>query len=168
MNKMLAEVAIFLLAFAGMEALAWVVHRFVMHGMLWCWHKSHHTRRAGMFELNDLFAVIFATPAILLIWLGVHVSVWYLPIGLGFTAYGAAYALFHDGLVHKRFPLPVDGRHPWWRATVQAHRLHHAVHTKAGCVSFGFLWTRPVPRLKAELRSFQHARSDMIGQHAVE
>jgi len=104
-----------------------------------------------MFELNDLFGVIFALPAIVFIWLGVHVSSWWLPLGLGITAYGGAYAGFHDGLVHQRFPVPVDGRRGFWRARVQAHRIHHAVTTKEGCVSFGFLWVRPIRDLKVKL-----------------
>jgi len=36
---------------------------------------------------------------------------------------------------------------------VQAHRLHHAAHTKDGCVSFGFIWAPDVRKLKAELKS---------------
>jgi beta-carotene 3-hydroxylase len=101
--------------------------------------------------LNDLFAVVFATPAIVCIWLGVNVSAWWLPLGLGITAYGGAYFLFHDGLVHRRFPVPLDGRTGFWRSRLQAHRLHHAVATKDGCVSFGFLWVRPARELKAQL-----------------
>ena len=34
---------------------------------------------------------------------------------------------------------------------VQAHRLHHAVETKQGTVSFGFLYAPPADALKAEL-----------------
>lgn len=145
------KVVIFLAAFGGMEVVACVTHRFVMHGALWCWHRSHHEPRHGMFERNDLFAVIFALPAMLLIWLGVNVSGWWLPLGLGITAYGAAYAVFHDGLVHARFPVPLDGRAGFWRERVQAHRIHHAVITRDGCVSFGFLWVRPIRELKVKL-----------------
>src|ERR1700726_1830041 len=146
-----AKVVIFLAAFAGVEAFAWAMHRYVMHGVLWCWHRSHHEPRRGVFELNDLFAVIFAMPAILFIWLGVNVSSWWLSLGLGITAYGAAYAIFHDGLVHQRFAVALDGRPSFWRTRVQAHRIHHAVITREGCVSFGFLWVRPIRELKAKL-----------------
>jgi len=151
MVALAAKVVIFFAAFAGMEAFAWAMHRYVMHGALWCWHRSHHEPRDGAFELNDLFGVIFAMPAILFIWLGVNVSSWWLPLGLGITAYGAAYAIFHDGLVHQRFPVPLDGRRGFWRARVQAHRIHHAVTTREGCVSFGFLWVRPIRELKVTL-----------------
>lgn len=138
-------------AFCGMEAVANVTHRFVMHGALWCWHRSHHEPRQGMFERNDLFAVIFAVPAISFIWLGVNVSGWWLPLGLGITAYGVAYAMFHDGLVHERFPVLLDNRRGFWRVRVQAHRIHHAVVTREGCVSFGFLWVRPIRELRGKL-----------------
>jgi beta-carotene 3-hydroxylase len=90
-------------------------------------------------------------PAILFIWLGVNVSSWWLPLGLGITAYGAAYAAFHDGLVHRRFSVPLDGRRSFWVPRVQAHRIHHAVVTREGCVSFGFLWVRPIRELKVKL-----------------
>ena len=43
-------------AFLFMEGVAWFTHKYVMHGFLWVWHRSHHTPRTGMFELNDLFA----------------------------------------------------------------------------------------------------------------
>ncbi len=147
----LMKVGIFLGAFAGMEGFAWVTHRYVMHGVLWCWHRSHHAPRVGLFELNDLFAVVFAAPAIACIWLGVNVSGWWLPVGLGITAYGGAYFFFHDGLVHERFATLAVNRRGFWRTRIQAHRLHHAVRDKHGCVSFGFLWVLPIRRLKSKL-----------------
>ena len=145
------KVALALGVFAGMEAFAWVTHRYVMHGALWCWHRSHHQPRSGVLELNDLFAVVFALPAIACIWLGANVSSWWLAPGIGITAYGVVYAVFHDGLVHGRFPTPLNHKGRFWRARLQAHRLHHAVTTKDGCISFGFLWVRPIRALKAEL-----------------
>jgi len=30
--------------------------------------------------------------------------------------------------------------------------MHHAVHTREGCVSFGFLYAPPLNKLKAEFR----------------
>jgi beta-carotene 3-hydroxylase len=148
---------IFLGAFVGMEGFAWVMHRYVMHGVLWCWHKSHHQPRTGLFELNDLFAVVFATPAIGFIWLGVHQSGWWLPLGLGITAYGGAYFLFHDGLVHERYAVPFIDKSRFWRPRIQAHRIHHAVKTKDGCVSFGFLWAMPIRTLKRQLASIRRS-----------
>lgn len=145
------DLALFLVALAFMEGFAWVMHRHVMHGFLWSWHRSHHEPRTGMFELNDLFAVVFATPAIVAIYFGANGVAWLLPIGLGITAYGAIYFVFHDGMVHQRFKVPL-GRSRYWKQLIQAHRIHHAVHTKDGAVSFGFLLARPVRELKAKLR----------------
>jgi beta-carotene 3-hydroxylase len=144
-------ILLFLATFAGMEVFAWAMHRWVMHGWLWSWHQSHHEPREGNWEKNDLFAVVFATPAIVLIFIGVNFWIWALPVGLGITAYGMVYFYFHDGLVHRRFPTGIDGRSGFWKKRIQAHRLHHAVHTKEGCVSFGFLWVRSARQLKAEL-----------------
>lgn len=153
MLQLLINLALFLGALAFMEGFAWFTHRYVMHGFMWVWHKSHHEPRLGNFELNDLFAVVFAAPAIVAIWLGVNTPLtWMLPVGLGITAYGAIYFLFHDGLVHKRFPMPRP-RSEYWKRLIQAHRFHHAVHAKDGCVSFGFLMAPPVRKLKAQLEA---------------
>ncbi|ATQ42381.1 sterol desaturase family protein [Caulobacter mirabilis] len=153
MLSILISLALFLGAFAFMEGFAWFTHKYVMHGFMWVWHKSHHEPREGAFELNDLFAVVFAAPAIVAIWLGVNTALtWMLPVGLGITAYGAVYFLFHDGLVHKRFPMPRP-KSEYWKRLIQAHRFHHAVHTKEGCVSFGFLLAPPVRKLKEALKA---------------
>ena len=55
-------IAIFLGTLAGMEGVAYVAHKYVMHGFLWSLHESHHRPRAGVFEKNDWFAAIFALP----------------------------------------------------------------------------------------------------------
>ncbi|RYF94836.1 MAG: beta-carotene hydroxylase [Caulobacteraceae bacterium] len=150
MLQVLSFIALYLGAVVFMEGFAWVTHRYVMHGWGWIWHRSHHEPRTGHFELNDLFAVVFAAPAIVGIYLGVHGTPWMLPVGLGITTYGAIYFLFHDGLVHRRFPMP-KARSAYWKRLIQAHRFHHAVHTKDGAVSFGFLLAPDVRKLKARL-----------------
>ena len=53
----LINLVIFVAAFAGMEFVAWSTHKYVMHGFLWRLHESHHRKREGAFELNDLFWV---------------------------------------------------------------------------------------------------------------
>jgi len=151
MIQTLIYIALYLGSVLFMEGFAWVTHRYVMHGWGWVWHRSHHEPRTGAFELNDLFAVVFAAPAIVGIYLGVHGVPWMLPVGLGITTYGAIYFLFHDGLVHRRFPMP-KARSAYWKRLIQAHRIHHAVHTKDGCVSYGFLMAPDVRKLKAKLQ----------------
>jgi beta-carotene 3-hydroxylase len=149
------DILLFAAAFVFMEGVAWFTHKYVMHGFGWVWHESHHRPRTGAFELNDLFAVVFATPAIVAIYFGVHGVPPLLPIGVGITAYGAVYAMFHDGLVHRRYWTPLSAKSPFWKQLIQAHRIHHAVNTKEGCVSFGFLLAQPVRKLKAQLAAVQ-------------
>lgn len=153
------DIVLFVAAFAFMEGVAWFTHKYVMHGFMWVWHRSHHEPRTGAFELNDLFAAVFATPAIVAIYFGVHGYPPLLPVGLGITAYGAMYAMFHDGLVHKRYPVPLSGKSRFWKQLIQAHRIHHAVKTKEGAVSFGFLVAPPVRKLKADLATIQREDS---------
>ena len=160
--EFLLKFLVFLLAFAGMEAVAFYTHKYVMHGFLWSLHQSHHSPREGIFEKNDLFAFYFALPSILFIWLGVNVNPWYLPIGLGMTAYGLCYFAFHDGIVHRRLPFRYHGKNAYMRRIIQAHYVHHATTTKEGAVSFGFLYTRPVAELDAERRRLLELSRDRV------
>ena len=56
----LTGLALFLATVIAMEGVAYAAHRWVMHGPGWILHESHHRARTGRFELNDLYAVIFA------------------------------------------------------------------------------------------------------------
>ncbi len=146
---------IFIATVAAMELFAYVMHRWVMHGPGWFLHKSHHRARDGWFELNDLYAVIFAAPSITLIYLGVQAG-WganTTAVGAGIAAYGAIYFGFHDWIVHRRLPHRIVPRSAYFKRIVQAHRLHHVVESKHGTVSFGFLYAPPLDQLRAELRA---------------
>ena len=135
-----SEAALFLVAFAGMEGLAWLMHRYLMHGPLWILHASHHRPRTGRFEANDLFGVFFAVPSIILIYYGTHGSPPLLAVGLGMTAYGAAYFGFHDVVVHRRVSHRYRPKSPYMQRIIRAHLIHHKTTTKQGAVSFGFLY----------------------------
>lgn len=85
-----------------------------MHGPGWALHESHHRPRAGMFERDDLYFVIFAMPSILLLFGGARLGwgAWAIWVGAGIAGYSAIYAIFHDVIVHKRVPhryLPKSG-----------------------------------------------------------
>lgn len=146
-------ILLFLATILGMEGFAYAAHRWVMHGPGWFLHKSHHQPRTGMFERNDLYAVVFAIPSIVLLLGGVRLGWWpgYTWIGAGIAAYGAVYFGFHDILVHRRLPHRHVARSRYLKRIVQAHRLHHAVATKHGTVSFGFLWAPRADVLKRRL-----------------
>ncbi|UZK65247.1 sterol desaturase family protein [Sphingomonas sp. M1-B02] len=138
----------------AMEGFAYVAHRWVMHGPGWFLHKSHHEPRTGNFELNDLYAAIFAVPSIVLLLGGVHLGWWpgFGWIGGGIAAYGAIYFGFHDVIVHQRLPHRYVARSPYMKRIMQAHRLHHAVESKHGTVSFGFLWAPKAEILKTQIK----------------
>jgi beta-carotene 3-hydroxylase len=132
---------VFVAALAGMEVVAYLTHRFLMHGPLWFLHRSHHEPHHGRFELNDLFGLFFAAPSIVCIYLGVSTDRWLLlPLGLGMTAYGVLYFLFHDVVVHRRLRLPHVPRSAYLRRITMAHLIHHRTHRSDGAESFGFLY----------------------------
>jgi beta-carotene 3-hydroxylase len=140
------------IAFVTMEVVAWATHRWIMHGSMWTWHESHHRPRTGPFERNDRFVVIFSLIAVALFAVGQFVP-WLTALACGVTAYGFAYFMMHDVLVHHRLPFPFTPREGYLGRLVTAHHLHHAVHTKDGAVSFGFLYAPPLPKLRAQLRA---------------
>ena len=146
---------LFLATVAAMEGVAYAAHRWVMHGPGWFLHASHHRPRTGTWEANDLYAAIFAIPSIALLYAGVQLGLWpgFTWIGAGIAAYGAIYFGFHDVIVHRRIPHRYVPRSGYMKRIVQAHRLHHAVETRHGTVSFGFLWAPPAEKLKARLKA---------------
>ena len=151
---LLAGLALFLLTIATMEGVAYAAHRWVMHGPGWFLHASHHRPRTGHWELNDLYAVIFALPSFVLMLGGLNFGWWpgWTWIGAGVAGYGAVYFGFHDWIVHRRLPRSPVPRSAYLKRIVQAHRLHHVVESKAGTVSFGFLVASRPDALKAELK----------------
>ncbi|MGI4777131.1 MAG: sterol desaturase family protein [Janthinobacterium lividum] len=149
----LANIAITLITTATMEGIAWLSHRYLMHGPGWGWHASHHEPRTRRLEKNDLFAVCFAVFAIVLIWFGTS-GAWPLQwVGAGMTLYGLLYFVVHDGMVHRRWPLGFVPQHGYLRRLYQAHLLHHATTTRHGAVSFGFLIAPSERNLKKALEA---------------
>ncbi len=152
MSQIWIVLGVSVFSFAAMEAIAWLFHRYIMHGPLWFIHKTHHRPRRGKFELNDVFAVLFALIAAPLFHFGLQGHPVPLGIGLGMTGYGIAYFLVHDVLVHRRIGhrfIPQDG---YLRRVHQAHHMHHAVRERDGAVSFGFLIAPRPEKLAKKLR----------------
>jgi beta-carotene 3-hydroxylase len=146
-------VLLFLATVAIMEGVAYVAHRWIMHGFGWFLHESHHRARTGFWELNDWYFVMFATPSIILLIGGTAglLDSWAIWVGAGIAGYGAIYLGFHDIIVHRRLDSGYVPRWSYMKRIVQAHRIHHIVETKDGTVSFGFL-VAPAPEvLKAKL-----------------
>jgi beta-carotene 3-hydroxylase len=150
-------IGIVVLTVGAMELLAFAVHKYVMHGPGWGWHRSHHEPRTGWFEKNDLYGLVFAGISLLLF--SVAADAWPLLwwVGAGMALYGLLYAFVHDGLVHRRFPFVGAPRSGYMKRLVQAHRMHHAVKGRTGAVSFGFLYAPPVTKLKRQLKASETA-----------
>ena len=142
-------------AFLGMEVFAWYAHKYIMHGWGWRWHKSHHEPTEGVFEKNDLYVVVFSLVVVGMFAVGDLYWKPLMAIASGFTLYGIVYSLFHDGMVHQRWPIRWQPKSGYLKRLVQAHRMHHAVRTREGAVSFGFLYAPDVRKLKKRLKQQQ-------------
>ncbi|KAL0873302.1 hypothetical protein Bca101_023007 [Brassica carinata] len=129
MSEMFGTFALSVGAAVGMEFWARWAHKALWHASLWNMHESHHKPREGPFELNDVFAIINAVPAIALLSYGFFnkglVPGLCFGAGLGITVFGIAYMFVHDGLVHKRFPVGPIADVPYLRKVAAAHQLHH-------------------------------------------
>ncbi|KAL0728834.1 hypothetical protein Bca4012_024927 [Brassica carinata] len=125
-SEMFGTFALSVGAAVGMEFWARWAHRALWHASLWNMHESHHKPREGAFELNDVFAIINAVPAIVLLYYGFFnkglVPGLCFGAGLGITVFGIAYMFVHDGLVHKRFPVGPIANVPYFRKVAAAHQ----------------------------------------------
>ncbi|MDI9341153.1 MAG: sterol desaturase family protein [Sediminibacterium sp.] len=141
MILMVVNVLITLAAFVAMEGVAWLAHKYIMHGLLWHLHKDHHQpTQNGVFEKNDYFFVIFALPAIVCFYIGYDqftIPFW---IGLGITLYGAAYFFIHDLFIHQRIKVLRRANGMYFKAIRKAHKVHHKHMGKEEGECFGMLW----------------------------
>ncbi len=128
---------IVLATFLIMEGITWFTHKYVMHGFLWVLHEDHHDLvHETVFEKNDAFFLIFATPSILLLYFGINPELNFMFfIGLGIFFYGLAYFLVHDVFIHHRFKWMKNVTHPYMRGLLLAHKSHHK-----GGKCFGMLY----------------------------
>ncbi len=134
-------ILIVLATFVVMEGITWVTHKYVMHGFLWYLHKDHHQPGPGFFEKNDLFFVIFAVPSMLLIYFGTFDNNWVMQaIGFGIMAYGVAYFIVHDVIIHQRFKWFTRSNNAYVRAIRWAHKMHHKHLERFDGESFGMLF----------------------------
>ncbi len=131
-----------LCSFLAMEAVAWLTHKFVMHGILWRLHEDHHKKNpSSFFEKNDYFFLIFAIPGIICLASGIYSPyTTLLYIGMGITLYGFAYFMVHDIFIHQRFKLFRNADNFYFKAIRRAHKMHHKHLEKEDGECFGMLW----------------------------
>jgi beta-carotene 3-hydroxylase len=127
--------------FVAMEGVAWLLHRYVMHGFGWYVHEDHHRYTKGRFEKNDLFGLTFSVLSFLLIMLGFFNQVWIaLAAGIGIMFYGIGYFLVHDIFFHRRIKIRYRPRSAYMKRVLNAHAVHHQQSTEHDGISFGFLY----------------------------
>ena len=152
---MILYISMIILGFVMMEFVAWSNHKYIMHSFLWRWHKDHHTRdrekvtlkelgktEANRFEKNDLFFVLYAFPAILLMITGLSFNKLTLVFfSIGITLYGAVYFLIHDVVIHRRLPLPClqNSSNKYLQAVIKAHLAHHRPKSRRDFYNYGLL-----------------------------
>jgi beta-carotene 3-hydroxylase len=123
------------------EFVAWFSHKYIMHGFLWIWHKSHHTVHDHALEKNDWFAVVFSVPSIgLFAYASMTGNPYIFAVALGILCYGIFYLVFHDIIVHQRLKWRPAKRSQYLQRMINAHYIHHSKHSKEGCEAFGFLY----------------------------
>lgn len=136
------NILILIAVFFLMEGLTWLTHKYIMHGLLWSLHKDHHDHsNQGKMEKNDYFFLIFALPAIAIMYYGSleNYNYWFY-IGLGITIYGFAYFFVHDLFIHQRLKILKNTQNPYFLAIRRAHKQHHKHINKEDGECFGFLW----------------------------
>jgi beta-carotene 3-hydroxylase len=127
-------------AFAGMEGVAWLTHKYVMHGILWSLHKDHHKKTSeGFFERNDFFFLFYSIPGIICIYLGYSDLNYLFFVGIGISLYGITYFLIHDLLIHQRIEFLKRLNIRYFNALRRAHKIHHKHLNKEDGECFGLL-----------------------------
>jgi beta-carotene 3-hydroxylase len=151
-NEVLAAIA----AFVVMEPATCAAHRWIMHGVGWVLHRSHHVAGAGRWEANDAFPVMFAALTIAMMAVGSGIRSLHLlvAVGVGVTAYGAAYAFVHDVIIHRRVFSGLRAGRVLGRLR-HAHGLHH----RFGGAPYGMLW--PMVPAQLQQRAAQRAPSQV-------
>ena len=140
MPFLLRFILLLLAGFAATEVVAYVLHRFLFHGILWKIHRTHHTHDHphGSFELNDLFSLGFTGLSLWLLWIGraEPLSSVAFPMGAGIAVYGVLYFILHDLYTHRRF-FPFKTKNAAAQTIRRAHQRHHQSVEKDGLEPYG-------------------------------
>ncbi len=140
MPQVILNILIIIASFCIMEAVAWLSHKFLMHGLMWKVHEDHHTGSPHKLQRNDSFFLIFAIPSWLFIMFGVMDGCDYkLYIGIGITLYGFAYFFVHEVVIHQRLRFFTRTKNPYLLALRKAHKAHHKHMGKEDGECFGML-----------------------------
>lgn len=141
MTSIILNIVIVIGVFFIMEVIAWLSHKYVMHGFLWNLHKDHHDHSTPPpLEKNDAFALIFAIPSWLFIMYGIMGGWNYkFYIGTGILLYGLAYFFIHEIVIHQRIKWFTKSENNYIKAIRRAHKIHHKHLEKKHGENFGML-----------------------------
>jgi len=127
----LLSVTVTIIVFLSMEGVAWLLHKYTMHGFGWFLHEDHHRYTGKRFQKNDVFGLFFALLSFAFILSGILSGFDIrLAIGIGIMLYGIGYFLVHDIFFQGRY----------MKRVLQAHAIHHQKSTARTGVNFGFLY----------------------------
>lgn len=138
---MLAKSGVFLATFFFMEFMAWFIHKYVMHGILWNLHRDHHQKdHDHWWERNDVFFLFYGLLSAALIILPDPEVYWACaPIGIGIAAYGTVYFIVHDIFIHQRIKWLRNIDNSYARGVRRAHKIHHKNRHRKDSENFGML-----------------------------
>lgn len=127
-EQVIGNMAFVLAGLVGWTLIEYLMHRFVLHGMLPFrrWHEEHHERPAALICAPTLLsatliAVLVFLPALEL------AGTWYASsLTLGVMAGYLAYSITHHAIHHWR------AGNSWLKQRKRCHALHHHVD-KPGC-----------------------------------
>ncbi len=143
---------IMILTFLSMEAVAWFLHKYVMHGFGWYFHEDHHRYTSHKLQKNDTFGLFFAVISIILIFTGFFGGFDVrLFLGFGVAMYGGGYFLVHDIFFHRRIKIKYRPKSEYIKRVLHAHAIHHQQSKAHEGVCFGFLYARKKYALPAEI-----------------
>ncbi|MEM6262208.1 MAG: sterol desaturase family protein [Bacteroidota bacterium] len=124
-----------------MEFMAWFIHKYVMHGILWNLHRDHHQKdHDHWWERNDVFFLFYGLLSAALIILPDPEVYWACaPIGIGIAAYGTVYFIVHDIFIHQRIKWLRNIDNSYARGVRRAHKIHHKNRHRKDSENFGML-----------------------------
>jgi beta-carotene 3-hydroxylase len=145
MSSNFVNALIVIITFILTEFSAWANHRYIMHGLMWYFHKDHHKKDHNhKLERNDVFFLMYAIPSWLCIMFGMmHQYAWYTWVGFGIAAYGLAYFIVHDVIIHQRIKWLSKSDNLYILALRRAHKMHHKHLERVHGESFGMLFIHP-------------------------
>lgn len=132
-----------------LECLTWVMHKYIMHGCLWCLHKDHHFNSThNHLEKNDLFLLIFIIPCLMFVFLGIkNDQSWLISIGISFGVYACLYIFSHEIIMHSRIA-NLSHLNPYFKMLRKGHQVHHLYTGKNPGAVYGILYVSKKCRRK--------------------